>query len=231
MRQIVFDIETSAVPFNSLAESQQEYILRAADKEKVAELRTEKEDEAIRMLSLYPFTAKVVVIGIFDVQNEKSYIYYESEEHEEWESENRLAKFKGVSEHELIESFWRITDAVDQVISFNGRNFDLPFLMLRSAMLKIKPSKNFMGYRFDITQHIDLLEQFSFFGAFKKFNLDFYCHSFGVASPKAKGVSGMDVKNLYDAGRIKDIALYCADDIAATYKLFKIWEEFLQFKK
>lgn len=230
-RQIVFDIETCAVPFDSLSESQQEYILRSAEKEKDENLRSEKSDEAIRMLSLYPFTAKVVAVGIYDVQHERSYVYYETNEPEEWESENRSAKFKGASETEIIESFWRIIGAVDQVITFNGRNFDLPFMMLRSAMLKIKPAKNFLGYRYDITQHIDLLEQLSFFGVFKKFNLDFYCHSFGIASPKSKGVSGMDVKNLYEAGRIKDIALYCADDIVATYQLFKIWEEYLHLKK
>lgn len=230
-RQIVFDIETCAVPFDSLSESQQEYILRAAEKEKDENVRNEKTDEAIRMLSLYPFTAKVVAIGIYDVQHEKSYVYYETNEPEEWESENRPAKFKGASESEIIESFWRIIDAVDQVITFNGRNFDLPFMMLRSAMLKIKPAKNFLGYRYDITKHIDLLEQLSFFGVFKKFNLDFYCNAFGITSPKSKGVSGMDVKNLYEAGRIKDIALYCSDDIAATYQLFKIWEEYLHLKK
>ena len=33
MRKIVFDIETCAYPFESLAESQKEYLLRYADKE------------------------------------------------------------------------------------------------------------------------------------------------------------------------------------------------------
>ena len=34
MRKIVFDIETCAFPFESLSESQQEYLLRYTDKEK-----------------------------------------------------------------------------------------------------------------------------------------------------------------------------------------------------
>ncbi|RPI68397.1 MAG: 3'-5' exonuclease, partial [Ignavibacteriales bacterium] len=33
MRKIVFDIETCAFPFESLSESQQEYLLRYAEKE------------------------------------------------------------------------------------------------------------------------------------------------------------------------------------------------------
>jgi predicted PolB exonuclease-like 3'-5' exonuclease len=129
----------------------------------------------------------------------------------------------------MLKSFWRIVEASDKVITFNGRNFDVPFLMIRSAINKVKPSKNLMTNRYDTSLHIDLLEQFSFYGLTKKFNLDFYCHAFGIDSPKSEVISGMEVKNLYEAGRIKDIAIYCGNDILATYKLYKIWEEFLRF--
>ena len=227
MRKIVFDIETCAYPFESLAESQQEYLLRFAEKEKHEDIRSEKIDEAIRYLSLYPFTAKVISIGIFDVEKEKSFVYYESDSEEEWHAEDKAINYKGLSESEMLKSFWRIAEVTDQTISFNGRGFDIPFLMLRSAIHKIKPSKNFVANRYDTSSHIDLLEQFTFFGLIRKFNLDFYCHAFGIESPKSKGISGMEVKNLYEAGRIKDIAVYCGQDILATYKLYKIWEEFL----
>ena len=43
--------------------------------------------------------------------------------------------YKGLSEKEMLESFWRVAKYVDQFITFNGRNFDVPFLMMRSAML------------------------------------------------------------------------------------------------
>ena len=68
MRTIIFDIETSSYPFETLAESQKEYILRYAEKEKSADLRNQKREEAIRYTSLYPFTAEVIAIGIFDVE-------------------------------------------------------------------------------------------------------------------------------------------------------------------
>jgi DNA polymerase elongation subunit (family B) len=227
MRRIVFDIETCSYPFESLTESQQEYLLRYAEKEKTEELRNEKREEAIRFTSLYPFTARVVAIGIFDVEKEKSFVYYNDESGEEWSSEEKKIQYKGVPEQEMIKSFWRIIDVTDQVITFNGRNFDVPFLMLRSALLKIKPAKNLVGKRYDSSLHIDLLEQLTFFGLTRKFNLDFYCHAFGIESPKSKGISGMDVKNLYEAGRVKDIAVYCGEDIFATYQLYRIWNEFL----
>ena len=227
MRKIVFDIETSAYPFESLSDSQQEYLLRYAEKENDPDKKQAQIDEAIRYTALYPLTAKCIAIGILDVEKEKSFVYYESKEKEEWFSEDKRVHYKGLSETEMLESFWRIIEVTDQVITFNGRNFDIPFLMIRSAMLKIKPSKNLVGRRYDTSSHIDLLEQFTFYGLTRKFNLDFYCQAFGIESPKTKEISGMEVKNLYEAGRLKDIAIYCSRDIYATYQLYKIWDEFL----
>ncbi|MBZ0199391.1 MAG: ribonuclease H-like domain-containing protein [Ignavibacteriaceae bacterium] len=227
MRQIVFDIETCGYPFDTLTESQQEYLLRYAEKETSEEVRRHKIDEAIRYTSLYPFTAKVISIGIYDVQKEKSFVYYEETAGNEWTNEEKRINYKGVSEEEMLASFWRIAEVADQFITFNGRNFDAPFLMMRSALLKVKPTKNLLGKRYDTSTHIDLLEQLTYFGLTRKFNLDFYCRSFGITSPKSKGISGMDVKNLYEAGRLKDIAVYCGEDIYATFQLFRIWEEYL----
>jgi 3'-5' exonuclease len=227
MRRIIFDIETCAYPVESLSESQQEYLLRYSEKETEEERKSQKRDDAIRYLSLYPLTAKVIAIGIYHVEKEKTYVYYESNELEEWAAEEKNILYKGLNEKEMIQSFWRVVDFTDQVVTFNGRNFDITFMMMRSAMLAIRPTKNLMGNRFNSNNHIDLLEQFTFYATTRKFNLDFYCHALGVASPKSKGVSGMEVKNLYEAGRIKDIAVYCGEDVNATYKLFKIWNEYL----
>ena len=228
MRKIVFDIETCSFPLEFLSESQKEYLLRDSQKEIEPNLRAEKAEQAIRFMSLYPFTAKVISIGIFDVEKEKSFVYYESSIEEEWFGGGKHTHYKGLSEQEMLKSFWRIVEASDKVITFNGRNFDIPFLMMRSAINKVKPSKNLITNRYDTSIHIDLLEQFTFYGLTRKFNLDFYCHAFGIESPKSEDISGMEVKNLYEAGRIKDIAIYCGKDILATYKLYKIWEEFLQ---
>ncbi|HVO75450.1 MAG TPA: ribonuclease H-like domain-containing protein [Ignavibacteriaceae bacterium] len=227
MRRIIFDIETCCFPFDSLSESQQEYLLRYAEKEQSEELRTQKREDAIRYLSLYPLTAKVIALGIFDIEKEKTFVYYENAAEEEWSSEK--VHFKGLKEEDILKSFWRIIGVTDQVITFNGKNFDIPFLMTRSAVHKIRPSKNLLSKKNDSSLHIDLLEQFTYFGLIRKFNLDFYCHAFGIDSPKSKGVSGMDVKNLYEAGKLKDIAVYCSEDVIAEYRLFKIWDEYLNF--
>lgn len=224
---LVFDIETIGIDFESLSESQQEYLLRYAEKESDDSLREEKRAEAIRYTSLYPFTAKVAAIGMLNTETENAFVIFEGEKQDEWHNPEKRVTYKGYSENEMLEFFWDCAAKVDRLITFNGRCFDIPFLMLRSAMLGIKPSHNFLGSRFSNKSHVDLLEEFTFHGLIRKFNLDFYCHSFGIESPKSKGVSGMDVKELYNAGRIKDIAIYCGEDIIATYELFKIWKDYL----
>ncbi len=226
-RTIVFDIETAPYPVETLSESQKEFLFRYAEKEKDEELKKEKKDEATRYLSLYPFTAKTIAIGICDVQNEKTFVYYECLEKEEWHSEDGTINYKGLNEEEMLKSLWRIVAMSNKFVTFNGRNFDVPFLMMRSAINKIKPTKNLITSRYNKKLHIDLLDQFTYYGLTKKFNLDFYCKAFGIESPKSKGISGMEVKNLYEAGKLQEIAIYCGKDVIATNELYKIWDEYL----
>lgn len=225
--KLVIDIETVGFEFETLSESQQEFLLRSAEKEPNEEQRAKLKDEAIRFLSLYPLTAKVVAIGMLNTETEHSMVLFEGSEVKEWQSEETGVKYCSYSEAEMLTHFWNYAKKVDALVTFNGRNFDIPFLMMRSAILKIKPSRNFIKKRYDNNAHIDLLEVLTNYGTTKKFNLDFYCKSFGIESPKSHGVSGMDVKQLYEAGKLEEIATYCGHDVEATYKLYKIWDEFL----
>jgi hypothetical protein len=86
-----------------------------------------------------------------------------------------------------------------------------------------------MPYRYDSSIHCDLLEQFTFYGAFRKFSLDFYCKSFGIDSPKSHGITGLDMQSLSEQKRFRDIAEYCLGDLRATAELFRRWEKYLTF--
>jgi len=74
--------------------------------------------------------------------------------------------------------------------------------------------------------HFDILKELTFFkhsptGARRKYNLDFYCNKLNIDSPKAGGVSGDKVGNLYKAGEYQKIADYAAGDIIAEAALFE----------
>ena len=107
-------------------------------------------------------------------------------------------------------------------MTFNGRNFDAPFLMLRSAIYKIRPPYNLMaGTKFSYPSHIDLIDELSYYsmssyGATRRFNFDFYSQSFGITSPKAQGVDGSKVPDFFASGKIEEISDYCMRDVRAT---------------
>jgi DNA polymerase III epsilon subunit-like protein len=224
MTRIVFDIETLGFPFDSLDESQRDYLLRFAKSE-------EEIQDAILKLNLYPTTAQIIAVGMHNPDTNRGKVLFQSDERVDTFSEDETAHYISGTEREILEQFWVDVAKYQQFITFNGRGFDCPFLLLRSAILGIKPTRNLMPYRYDPSTHCDLLEQFTFYGAFRKFSLDFYCKSFGIESPKSHGVTGLDLRELFEAKRFQDIAEYCLGDVKATAELFRRWDATLNFPR
>lgn len=221
MSRVIIDIETIGINFESLDEKSKEYLLKYAKDQ-------EEEQKIKNSLALNPMTGEIVAIGMFNPDTKKGVMYYRGEaENVDFIEEN--ISFKVRTEKEMLESFWQDIKSYKQIVTFNGRSFDAPFLHLRSAMLKVKPSRNLVPYRYDFKIHCDLLEQFSYYGASRRFNLDFYTKRFGIKSPKEEGINGAMISDLFKAGRQKEIAQYCARDIKATAELFMYWDEYLRF--
>jgi hypothetical protein len=221
MKRIIFDIETVGVDFDSLDEASKEYMLKYAE--------DEREREAVReSTSFYPLTAAVVAIGMLNPDTDKAIVYYQDPAGVR--NKEKDAEFISGSEKEILELFWKQMANCKQFITFNGRQFDCPFLMIRSSILRVKPTIDLMPYRYTATKHVDLLDQLTFYGAMRRrFNLHMWCKAYGIESPKAGGVSGFDVKGLYREGRYLDIAKYCLQDIRATKQLLRYWEKFIRF--
>ncbi len=217
MAQLVFDIETVGMPLESFDEAQQQYLLKWAERE-----------ELIAQLNLYPFTAQVVAIAMLNVESHRGRVYYQAPTKESWRSEDDLVEYESGSEPEILQKFWEDVRPYKQFITFNGRSFDCPFLLLRSAILGIKPSRNLMPSRSDV-EHIDLLDKLTFRGLTRRFNLDFYCKAFGIPSPKGR-FSGPQMNALFAEGKYREIAQYCFDDVRATAELYRRWREFLGFE-
>ena len=66
MAKLVFDIETSALPVETFDEVQQEYLFRDAAKLVDETARAERHAELVRLLSLWPLTARVVCIAMLN---------------------------------------------------------------------------------------------------------------------------------------------------------------------
>ena len=233
MAKLVFDIETSALPLEQFDEAQQEYLFRECEKIAEEPARAVRRAEIERMFSLWPLTAQVVCLAMLNVETSRGQVLFTTTDYEDGASDAGPVEFVAcVDEVEMLTAFWDVARHYDNIVTFNGRGFDVPFLYLRSAVLNVPISKkNWLGYRFQTEPHCDLAEQLTFYnvsgreGAARRFNLDFYCKSFGIESPKAEGVTGSDVTAMMAEGRYREIAEYCLRDVRATVLLYEIWKE------
>lgn len=223
MSRVVFDIETLGFPLDTFDAAQQDYLLKFADTDA-------KRQEVIQKLNLHPLTAQVIAIGMINPDTNAGKVFYKGNPNEQFLSEDGKVEFRSGAEKDLLVWFWESVRHYDQFITFNGRSFDCPFLMLRSAILSVKPTRNLIPYRYESSTHCDLLEQLTFYGAVRKFTLDFYCKAFNIKSPKSEGITGLDLGNLFREKRYKEIATYCLGDIQATTELFRRWDEYLNIK-
>ncbi|HET6402488.1 MAG TPA: ribonuclease H-like domain-containing protein [Candidatus Kapabacteria bacterium] len=246
MNTLIFDIETVPLPFDtSFDPAQQEYLLRGTTTEEERELRK-------GWGALNPLTGKVVCIGTLVHETKKgSALYLANEVSEEVvEHEGHIFGYRAFTdEAALLQHFWNgLEGKYNAVVTFNGRSFDCPFLMLRSAVLGLRPSVNMMAgtkWEFKIggssndryggIEHIDLQDKLCFnlgfdkAGPTRKFNLDFYTKSFGIASPKSATIAGDKVPLFFAEGRSREIAEYCMRDVQATGELYEKWRSLLRF--
>jgi DNA polymerase elongation subunit (family B) len=224
MKKLVIDIETVGTPWEDHDPYVREYLIKGMND---AEAEEEK-----RRGALSPFTGRIVAIGVVNAESGKSCVFYEVPGQSEIavRKESNRTLISG-SEKQILEKFWEYLDKGDRFISFNGRQFDGPFLMIRSAIHGVVPKRDLIGNRWRFHPNCDLREVLNFNGAVNtrqmRFNLDLACKAFGIASSKQEGKDGRAVEMMYRAGRYEDIARYCLDDVRATCDLYRRLEKTL----
>lgn len=212
---LVFDIETLGKKFEDLDESEQDYLLNNLEKNE------EDKEKAKAKTGLYSIFGSVCAIGGYDVGNKNGIVLSLSEKEIKPEKENFVYKtFK--TEKELLEEFWKISFDYEQFVTYNGDNFDFPFLMIRSGINRVKMP--FEIKRWGSEKFIDLQVKIRQSHAFK---LEFLCKAFGIENPKEKGVHGDDVTRLYNDGEFNKIADYVARDATATAELYLVWKNYM----
>jgi len=236
MKKIIFDIETIGEDFDKMDQITQESLTRWARREAKSEEEFAVLEKDIKEgLGFSPLTGEIVSVGVLDYETQKGAVYFQApgEEIEEFEEEG--IKYKALDEKGILENFWRVISHGSEFISFNGRAFDVPFLMIRSAICRIRPSKDLMqnrylNYQQNAAKHIDLLDQLTFYGAVRRRgNLHLWTRAFGIKSPKEDGVAGDDVARLFAEKRFLDIARYNSRDLFSTRELFDFWQKYLRF--
>jgi len=218
MKKLVIDIETVGIPWEEHDPYVREYLIKG--------MSDGDAEEAKRSGGLSPFRGRIIAIGVINIDDGRSCAMYEVPGQVDVRVEKAgLRTYISGTEKQILEKFWDWFESDSRFITFNGRQFDGPFLMIRSAIHGLTPKRDLVGQRYELHPNCDLREVLNFFGTPNprqyKFNLDLACKAFGVETSKGEGLDGRSVETWYRAGRHREIAEYCMDDVRATAELYE----------
>ncbi len=130
---------------------------------------------------------------------------------------------EGKGEAEVLGDFVKfVEERKPDLVTYNGRGFDLPVIVARCMHHAISFKHYFqvqdVRYRFSPQGHFDLMDYLSDFGATRAVSLDTMAKLIGL--PGKVGVDGKDVGPLVHAGRIAEVYAYCLCDVVQTAGLF-----------
>ncbi len=225
MSTLIFDIETIAR-------------ISPENLEAVTKLATSREWDVDRYAALCPPLARVACIAALDQATRNLVVYADaslaphplptSVSVDIGDNSDRTLDVDIVGcadEAELLTTFGRRLDTLvrnpsARIVTYSGRGFDLPVLLHRSIALGVKAGRQsverlLQENRFRPQQHIDLLETVTAFGATGRWPLAAYAIGYGYRSPKGE-MDGSLVTEAVQAGRLVDVARYCAGDVLAT---------------
>jgi predicted PolB exonuclease-like 3'-5' exonuclease len=136
----------------------------------------------------------------------------------------------GWDEERLLRAFWKFFAAGRyRVVTWNGRSFDLPTLLLRSLMHGIAVPSWYRrgtkwdgyGHRYAVDWHSDLMEVLAEFGACARLTLE---EAAGLlALPGKLGEHGSQVAAMIARGEIGRVRAYCETDCLNLFVLYLRW--------
>lgn len=150
----------------------------------------------------------------------------------------RLGCFEsGKEEREIIESFLKYLQKQPRLVSFNGRGFDMPMLLLRAMRYNLQAEAYFetknaavgkdkwenYRQRYSERFHLDLFDSLGHFGAAAR-GLKLHHLAISCGLPGKIDTHGDEVYRLYANAQTEQIDCYCETDVLNTYWLFLKWQ-------
>lgn len=124
-----------------------------------------------------------------------------------------------LDEPDLLRAFWALASKAEVVVTFNGRSFDVPFLVGRSIVHGVPVRSEIATQKYGFRPHLDLFEFLSQRDKAPS-KLDVICWAFGIESPKGD-MDGSKVAPAYARGEIVKIAEYNRHDVRATAAVYR----------
>lgn len=208
---LVFDIETvPSVDLRKAPPTVAQAVTKYADRQ---------EWDESKVMSLSPWFGKVVSLAVGDGEAEDPEVTVFVVPPDGAVLGPMPSWVRPVSEADLLRAFWALAGDASCVVSYNGRGFDVPFLLGRSLIRDVPVRTDLMSHRFSLRPHLDLYDILGGRGRGPS-SLDVICWSLGLTSPK-EDMDGSMVAVEYGKGELERIAEYNAGDVKATTRVYQ----------
>ena len=154
----------------------------------------------IETCGLESINDRIICIGIQDI-NEKI-----------------INSFSGEDEKIILIEFWKAIENCDEIITYCGNGFDIPFLVRRSLINNIKVSDNFRDKRIKFTDLKLVVDSFFMCYQHHHGKLHDWANVLGI---KIQTENGSKMKEYYEKKEWDKIIDHCEEDILITKQLFE----------
>jgi predicted PolB exonuclease-like 3'-5' exonuclease len=142
-------------------------------------------------------------------------------------SVRKLGVLDDAQEPDLLRRIAQVGARRPHLVTWNGRAYDLPVLMMRSLRYGIVHPWYYgsrdMRYRYTEDGHCDLKDAMGDFGAVSGLHLDGMAKLIGLPG-KFGEINGAGVAAAYAQGRLEEIGSYCMGDAVQTAFLWLRWQ-------
>lgn len=124
--------------------------------------------------------------------------------------------FQGEDEKALLEAFWEMIDPMtDILIGFNSDSFDIPFIIKRCLIARVKIKRLAKNNIIDLRKMVNSF--FINYSKYEKGTLSEWAAHLGIP---VETFDGSHMKELYEKGDWNAIVSHCCEDIKITKALF-----------
>lgn len=212
----VIDCETSAEDLSWMPKTDVLTLVEAAAR---------REEPVDKYVATCPALAHVVLVGMLNVETGGRCVAYDSRL---VDVDAQAADLDGVrlmaagGEAALLMIVHDLLGKAQRLVTFNGRGFDLPLLLLRAMRHGLTPARiverSAWQKPWESEPHVDVLARLTFGGATGRYPLAAYGIGLGAGNPKQAG-DGAGVSALVEARNGTDLARYCLGDVETTAAL------------
>lgn len=172
------------------------------------------DDKEFRDLALRAEKGRLFTIGVIIEENDQ--VKYQG-----LFGRDRDTGLFHLDEAKTLRSFWKflgeVSESKDLFIGHNLLDFDLPFLIKKSIIHRIKPSK-ISFRRFQEKPIYDTMWQWSLWRY--RISLNDVAEAIGIRSSKDEGLDGSKIYDFFLEGKHQEIALYCMRDVECTRDIY-----------